>query len=145
MAKAEVPPREVLDKTPYAKFRTAKLIDELEAHLNEHDAKVSEMNTYQETLNKRMLELTELRHVLREASTFFADVGICRLDSNGRGAKAPFLCDHRLLLPGAELLLVSQSLIPKERKRGLPMLRRRARLPYSAASNALPALFLWKR
>lgn len=74
LAKAEIEPREVLDQTPYAKVRTANLIDELEAKLNEHDAKVTEMNTYQETLNKRMLELTELRHVLREANSFFADV-----------------------------------------------------------------------
>jgi len=64
-----------IDETvPYGRVRSQKMVDELEATLNDYDARVTQMNTYQEGLNKRMLELTELRHVLREASGFFADV-----------------------------------------------------------------------
>jgi V-type H+-transporting ATPase subunit a len=70
--------------------------------LSEHDAKVQQMNTSQETLNKRYLELTELRHVLRETAAFFEEAehrndttathhGYGRLD-NGTGV-SPLLAD----------------------------------------------------
>ncbi|KAI9000168.1 V-type ATPase, V0 complex, 116kDa subunit family [Hyaloraphidium curvatum] len=61
------------DSVPYGRVRSQQMVDELEATVNDYDARINQMNTYQEGLNKRMLELTELRHVLKEASGFFAD------------------------------------------------------------------------
>ncbi|KAJ3216741.1 H(+)-transporting V0 sector ATPase subunit a [Dinochytrium kinnereticum] len=51
--------------------RNHQEIDELEEKLSQHDNRLQQMNTSQETLNKRYLELTELRHVLTEISGFF--------------------------------------------------------------------------
>jgi len=58
----------------YARIRSQQEIDELEARLTEHEARISQMNNSQETLKKRFLELTELRHVLRETAHFFDEV-----------------------------------------------------------------------
>ncbi|KAI9003206.1 V-type ATPase, V0 complex, 116kDa subunit family [Gaertneriomyces semiglobifer] len=55
----------------YARTRTQQEIDELEQRLNDHEARVQQMNTSLETLNKRYLELTELKYVLRETAVFF--------------------------------------------------------------------------
>ncbi|KAJ3109197.1 H(+)-transporting V0 sector ATPase subunit a [Phlyctochytrium planicorne] len=51
--------------------RSHQEIDELEEKLSQHDNRIQQMNTSQETLNKRFLELTELRHVLTEITGFF--------------------------------------------------------------------------
>lgn len=58
----------------YARSRTQQEIDELEERLNDHESRIQQMNTSLETLNKRYLELTELRHVLRETAIFFDEV-----------------------------------------------------------------------
>ncbi|KAJ3242214.1 H(+)-transporting V0 sector ATPase subunit a [Chytriomyces hyalinus] len=57
--------------TATARARTHQEVDELEERLTEHEARILQMNTSQETLNKRYLELTELRHVLKETNVFF--------------------------------------------------------------------------
>jgi V-type H+-transporting ATPase subunit a len=51
--------------------RTLQEIDELDAQLVDLEKKFNQMNNSMETLNKRFLELTELRHVLRETAYFF--------------------------------------------------------------------------
>ncbi|KAJ3171941.1 H(+)-transporting V0 sector ATPase subunit a [Irineochytrium annulatum] len=51
--------------------RSHQEIDELEEKLSQHDNRIQQMNTSQETLNKRYLELSELSHVLTELSVFF--------------------------------------------------------------------------
>lgn len=48
-----------------------QLIDELEPKLTEHEERVGQMSNSYETLMKRMSELEEARHVLRETATFF--------------------------------------------------------------------------
>jgi len=48
-----------------------QLIDELEPKLSEHEERVGQMTNSYETLMKRMSELEEARHVLRETATFF--------------------------------------------------------------------------
>ena len=58
----------------YARTRSQQEIDELGQILNDYERKIQQMNTSQETLNKRYLELTELRHVLRETAVFFEEV-----------------------------------------------------------------------
>src|SRR4051794_22187764 len=72
--KAEIPIRPLDSSTYYARSRTQQEIDELEERLNDHESRIQQMNTSLETLNKRYLELTELRHVLRETATFFDEV-----------------------------------------------------------------------
>ncbi|KAI8819827.1 V-type ATPase, V0 complex, 116kDa subunit family [Fimicolochytrium jonesii] len=69
--KAEVISRPLDSSMYYGRSRTQQEIDELEERLNEHEGRVQQMNTSLETLNKRYLELTELRHVLRETAMFF--------------------------------------------------------------------------
>lgn len=56
------------------KARSIQEIDELYAHLVDLEAKMTQMNNSQETLNKRFMELNEMRHVLRETSFFFESV-----------------------------------------------------------------------
>lgn len=51
--------------------RSQQEIDQLDATLNELEARLVQMNSSQESLNKRFLELTETRHVLRETAAFF--------------------------------------------------------------------------
>jgi V-type H+-transporting ATPase subunit a len=59
---------------PYPATRSHQLIEELELCVNEHDDKVRQMNAYQESLNKRNLELIEMKYVLREVNEFFNNV-----------------------------------------------------------------------
>ena len=54
--------------------RSQQEIDDMELQLNEIEKKILQMNASQETLNKRYLELTELRHVIRETAIFFEEV-----------------------------------------------------------------------
>ncbi|KAJ3410482.1 H(+)-transporting V0 sector ATPase subunit a [Chytridiales sp. JEL 0842] len=68
--KATLPIKPV-NLSAYTRPRTHQEIDELEERLSDHDGRVQQMNTSQETLNKRYLELTELKHVLKETSVFF--------------------------------------------------------------------------
>jgi V-type H+-transporting ATPase subunit a len=57
--------------TQYAANRSQAAIDQLDATLSELESRVIQMNSSQESLNKRYLELTEVRHVLRETAVFF--------------------------------------------------------------------------
>lgn len=51
--------------------QSSRQIDELEGRLAEHEERVKEMTDSYETLLKRMAEMQEARHVLRETATFF--------------------------------------------------------------------------
>ncbi|TPX51304.1 hypothetical protein SeMB42_g01972 [Synchytrium endobioticum] len=73
LEKASLPIRPFTGSMYYARSRTQQEIDELEERLVEHEARVLQMNNSLETLNKRYLELTELRHVLRETAIFFEE------------------------------------------------------------------------
>ncbi|KAJ1553766.1 H(+)-transporting V0 sector ATPase subunit a, partial [Cladochytrium tenue] len=92
--KAEIPIK-TATASVYARARTHQEIDELEERLAEHEGRIQQMNTSQETLNKRFLELTELRHVLKETTIFFEEA-----DSRGDGG-APYQEDAHLLEPEA--------------------------------------------
>jgi V-type H+-transporting ATPase subunit a len=56
---------------PYARTRSQPEIDQLSSNSNDLQRRLQDMNTSQERLNKRYLELTERRHVLRETAVFF--------------------------------------------------------------------------
>ncbi|KAJ3299275.1 H(+)-transporting V0 sector ATPase subunit a [Borealophlyctis nickersoniae] len=95
--KAEIPVRSLEGSMYYARSTTQQEIDELEERLAEHEARIQQMNNSLETLNKRYLELTELRHVLRETSVFFEEAG-SRTDELLGGAHQE---DSHLLSPAA--------------------------------------------
>ncbi|KXS15185.1 V0/A0 complex, 116-kDa subunit of ATPase [Gonapodya prolifera JEL478] len=96
LEKAGVVVQPVTESTPYARMRTQQLIDDLESKLNEHEGRVVQMNQSQETLNKRYLELTEMRHVLRETGTFFDEAQSRQEDLSGGAAQpdAPLLASE---------------------------------------------------
>lgn len=57
-----------------ARARSATQIDELEEKIIEHERHIMQMNSSYEDLQKKYLELTEARHVLRETAVFFEEV-----------------------------------------------------------------------
>jgi V-type H+-transporting ATPase subunit a len=72
--KASINIKPALIGTSYTRPRTVQELDELQAKLVEVEQRLLQMNTSQDTLNKRYLELTEMRHVLRETAYFFEEV-----------------------------------------------------------------------
>jgi V-type H+-transporting ATPase subunit a len=70
---------------PYASNRSQSAIDQLDSTLSELEARIVQMNSSQDSLNKRYLELSELRHVLRETAVFF-QVAESRVDEINAGA-----------------------------------------------------------
>ncbi|KAI9343869.1 V-type ATPase, V0 complex, 116kDa subunit family [Zopfochytrium polystomum] len=75
-----------------ARARTQQEIDDLEERLTDHESRIQQMITSQETLNKRFLELTELRHVLKETTIFFEEA-----DARSDLPSAPYQEDAHLL------------------------------------------------
>ncbi|KAF9315271.1 H(+)-transporting V0 sector ATPase subunit a, partial [Podila horticola] len=53
--------------------RSRQELDDLEDRLSEHENRLLQMNNSHETMQRRYLELTELKHVLRETSDFFQE------------------------------------------------------------------------
>lgn len=51
--------------------QSSRQLDQVEASLGEHEERVKQMTESYETLLKRMAELQEARHVLRETAAFF--------------------------------------------------------------------------
>ncbi|KAI8807208.1 V-type ATPase, V0 complex, 116kDa subunit family, partial [Cladochytrium replicatum] len=69
--KTGIKPKPLTGNLYYGRTRTQQEIDDLEARLTEHEARIQQMNESQDTLQKRYLELSELRQVLRETAVFF--------------------------------------------------------------------------
>ncbi|KAI8059454.1 V-type ATPase, V0 complex, 116kDa subunit family [Gongronella butleri] len=70
-AKADIPARTLATSATLSRARSAQEIDELEEKLRHHEERILEMNNSYETLQRRYLQLTELRHVLRDTDVFF--------------------------------------------------------------------------
>ena len=51
--------------------RSPMMMEELSRRLQEHEERVKQMNTSQEALQKRLLELEEAKNVIRETEVFF--------------------------------------------------------------------------
>jgi V-type H+-transporting ATPase subunit a len=49
-------------------------VDDLDARLAELERRMVQMNASYETMNKRFLELTEMKYVLRETAFIFDEV-----------------------------------------------------------------------
>lgn len=72
--KAEIPIRPLTAAAYSSRARSAQEIDDLEEKLKEHETRILQMNSSYERLQRRYLQLTELRHVLRESAAFFEQV-----------------------------------------------------------------------
>ncbi|KAL7747917.1 H(+)-transporting V0 sector ATPase subunit a [Sorochytrium milnesiophthora] len=66
---------------PALRARKQQEIDELDHRLAEAEGRVLQMNQSQDVLNKRFLELTEMRHVLRESAAFFHEAESREMDA----------------------------------------------------------------
>ncbi|CAI2162064.1 16781_t:CDS:10 [Funneliformis geosporum] len=73
VAKSDIPIRPLTGDVSSARVRNAQEVDDLEEKINEHERRISQMNSSYETLQKRYLELTEARHVLKETAVFFEE------------------------------------------------------------------------
>ncbi|KAG0280376.1 H(+)-transporting V0 sector ATPase subunit a [Linnemannia gamsii] len=71
--KAEIPVRTTLSNSYSSRARSRQELDDLEERLSEHENRLLQMNNSHETMQRRYLELTELKHVLRETSDFFRE------------------------------------------------------------------------
>ncbi|KAI9032739.1 V-type ATPase, V0 complex, 116kDa subunit family [Phycomyces nitens] len=69
--KAGIPVRHLGLSGQFSRARSTQEIDDLEEKLRDHEGRLSEMNSSYESLQRRYLQLTELRHVLRETAAFF--------------------------------------------------------------------------
>ncbi|KAG2171280.1 hypothetical protein INT43_002902 [Umbelopsis isabellina] len=69
--KSEISSRTLTSANYHARARSAQEIDDLEERLREHEVRILQMNNSHETLQRKYLQLTELRHVLRETAVFF--------------------------------------------------------------------------
>lgn len=60
---------------PYSHIRSQAQIDSLEVTVGELEAKILQLNSATDGLTMKFLELTELRHTLREVQVFFSEAG----------------------------------------------------------------------
>ncbi|KAI9140231.1 V-type ATPase, V0 complex, 116kDa subunit family [Paraphysoderma sedebokerense] len=95
--KAELPIKPAL-AIPTTRAKNQHEIDELESRLFEVESKVQDLNGSQETLKKRYLELTEMRHVLRETAIFFEEAESRQGDMMGGSNRSGRGADDRPLL-----------------------------------------------
>ncbi|KAF9907143.1 H(+)-transporting V0 sector ATPase subunit a [Linnemannia zychae] len=56
-----------------SRARSRQELDDLEERISEHENRLLQMNNSHETMQRRYLELAELKHVLRETSDFFQE------------------------------------------------------------------------
>ncbi|KAF9106752.1 H(+)-transporting V0 sector ATPase subunit a [Mortierella sp. GBA35] len=78
--KAEIPVRTTLSNSYSSRARSRQELDDLEERLSEHENRLLQMNNSHETMQRRFLELTELKHVLRETSDFFQEAASHQTD-----------------------------------------------------------------
>lgn len=74
MEAESVPVRPLESALPFVNTsdqRGPQLMDELSVRLREHEERLGQMNGSYEQLQRRLLELEEARHVLRETAVFF--------------------------------------------------------------------------
>lgn len=62
--------------------RTAQEVDDLEENLKNYESRIAQLNSSYETLLQQFLQLTELRHVLKESSIFFEQVNLSNYTKN---------------------------------------------------------------
>ena len=72
--KSEVRLKPLETDLSFTRARSYQELTEIESQLGIHESRILQMNQSKETLNKRFLELTELKHVLKETAVFFDEV-----------------------------------------------------------------------
>ncbi|KAF9586649.1 H(+)-transporting V0 sector ATPase subunit a [Lunasporangiospora selenospora] len=72
IVKAEIPIHPSVTSSYLTRARSRQELDDLEEHLSEHENRLLQMNNSYENMQRRYLELTELKHVLRETDEFLA-------------------------------------------------------------------------
>jgi len=72
--KAEIPIRASIPANYLSRARSRQELDDLEERLSEHENRLQQMNNSRENMERRSLELIELKHVLRETADFFQEV-----------------------------------------------------------------------
>ncbi|KAJ1994348.1 H(+)-transporting V0 sector ATPase subunit a [Dimargaris cristalligena] len=68
--KLEIPVTDSQDGLLARRARSPQEIDEMDEALSQHEYRVVQLNESYENLQRRLLELTEMRHVLRETTAF---------------------------------------------------------------------------
>jgi V-type H+-transporting ATPase subunit a len=93
----------LLNYQQYGLTRSQQEIDSLDLTLTDLVSRMNQMNDSFDTLNKRYLELTELRHVLRETAVFFDEA-----ESKSDAVFRPMDQDSHLLAPDNEFDVVER-------------------------------------
>ncbi|KAF9539150.1 H(+)-transporting V0 sector ATPase subunit a [Mortierella hygrophila] len=65
--------RPTMPSSHLSSARSRQELDDLEERISEHENRLLQMNNSHETMQRRYLELNELKHVLRETSDFFQE------------------------------------------------------------------------
>ncbi|KAF9187157.1 H(+)-transporting V0 sector ATPase subunit a [Haplosporangium sp. Z 767] len=94
--KAEIPIRSNLSLAYMTRARSRQELDDLEERLSEHENRLLQMNNSHETMQRRFLELTELKHVLSEVNRFLKEETVPHEDQIRNSmdeASAPLLDD----------------------------------------------------
>ncbi|KAI8639998.1 V-type ATPase, V0 complex, 116kDa subunit family [Parasitella parasitica] len=71
LLKSDIQVRPLTPAAYRSRARSAQEVDDLEENLKEYEGRISQLNSSYESLQRRYLQLTELRHVLRESDRFF--------------------------------------------------------------------------
>ncbi|KAF9581888.1 H(+)-transporting V0 sector ATPase subunit a [Lunasporangiospora selenospora] len=93
--KANLTSRKLAQSSYLARAYSQHELDELERRLSGHEARLLQLNNSYDTLQRRLLELTELKHVLQESSDFFHETTLNQddLQTQPDHASAPLLGD----------------------------------------------------
>lgn len=92
LEKSDIPVRALTTAAYRSRARSAQEVDDLEENLKEYETRISQMNSSYESLQRRYLQLTELRHVLRESSGFFEQASNPLFISTKKVSKEFFFC-----------------------------------------------------
>ncbi|KAG9320396.1 hypothetical protein KVV02_005214 [Mortierella alpina] len=71
--RARVPVHSALPSSHMLRARSRQELDDLQKRLSEHEHRLLQMNSSREAMQRRFLELTEYKHVLRESRDFFQE------------------------------------------------------------------------
>lgn len=81
-----------------SRARSRQELDDLEERISEHENRLLQMNNSYETIQRRYLELAELKHVLRETSDFFHEVTLTTIPIPSENADSDKIKKSRYLL-----------------------------------------------
>ncbi|ORX91936.1 V0/A0 complex, 116-kDa subunit of ATPase [Basidiobolus meristosporus CBS 931.73] len=85
----------------FSRPQTTREIDELEEKVNQYEQRLAQMNSSYESLQKRLMEMTEIKHILQQATTFFreAEAHQEEISRSSFDDSAPLLQDLEVAAP----------------------------------------------